>query len=105
MRLLRIFLLQFLLTTLMYGQGERGAIGAAVTDHSGSAIPGATIVATHIETNVEVRATTTDTGVYRMPYLPLGAYRITATASGFKTATVDNLTLRVAQTLNVDLKL
>ena len=62
MRPRSLLVLPLFLATLLYGQGERGAIGGSVTDPSGSAIPTATIVATHIETNVETRATTTDAG-------------------------------------------
>src|SRR5437868_3579233 len=101
----RLLLPVFFLTISLFGQGERGAFTGTVTDPTGSAVPNATIVATHRETNIETKAVTTDTGVYRMPYLPLGTYRITASAPGFKTSDVENLTLRVAQTLTVDFKL
>jgi hypothetical protein len=65
-----IFVTAFLFACQLYGQGERGAIGGSVTDASGLAVPGATIVAIHLETNIETKAVTTDTGVYRIPYLP-----------------------------------
>src|SRR5436309_5232362 len=101
----RLVIAGFLISVILFGQGERGAFTGTVTDASGSAVPNATIVATHLETNIETKAVTTDTGVYRMPYLPLGSYRITASAPGFKTSDVSNLALRVAQTLTVDFKL
>src|SRR3982074_2681291 len=90
---------------LLFGQGERGACNGTVTDKSGAAVPRATVTAVQIETNVETKATTTDTGVYRMPYLPLGTYRFTASAPGFRTDVTDNVILRVAQTVTVDFRL
>src|SRR6266704_2927492 len=95
----------FLISVILFGQGERGAFTGTITDASGSAVPNATITVTHLETNIETKAVTTDTGVFRMPYLPLGNYRMTASAPGFKTSDIENITLRVAQTLTVDFKL
>src|SRR2546425_7805000 len=97
----RLLVSGFLISVMLFGQGERGAFTGTVSDPSGSAVPNAAIVATHLETNIETKAVTTDSGVYRMPYLPLGTYRITASASGFKTGDISNITLRVAQTLTV----
>jgi hypothetical protein len=88
-----------------FAQGERGAFNGIVTDASGAAVPNAEVTALNIETNVETKATTTEAGVYRLPYLPSGPYKISVRASGFKTAEVTNLTLLVAQTLTVDFKL
>ncbi|MDQ6705557.1 MAG: carboxypeptidase-like regulatory domain-containing protein, partial [Acidobacteriota bacterium] len=105
MRTFRLYFLAIVSAALVFAQGERGSLDGTVTDTSGAAIPGATVRAIHIETNVESTSTTTDSGIYRMPYLPLGSYRITASKAGFKTAIANNVTLRVAQTLSVDLKL
>lgn len=86
-------------------QGERSTLNGTVTDASGAVVPQAMVVATEIATGVETRTTTTDAGIYRMPYLPLGDYRITVTKPGFRTSAVQNVTLRVAQTLTVDVKM
>src|SRR5262245_6123850 len=86
-------------------QGERGSFNGIVTDPSGAVVPNAEVTALNKETNVETKAMTTDAGVYRLPYLPTGTYKITVKASGFQTAVADNVSLRVAQTLTVDIKL
>jgi hypothetical protein len=90
---------------LLHAQGDRSTIDGTVTDQTGAAVPGATVKATEINTNVETTATTNDAGVYRMPYMPLGTYRVVTSKPGFKTAVAENVVLRVAQTLTVDLKL
>ena len=57
------------------------------------------------ETNVESKSTTTDAGVYVLPYLPNGIYRIRVTAPGFRPSEATDVTLRAAQTLTLDFKL
>ena len=90
---------------LAFGQGQRSTLNGSVTDASGAIVGDATVTATETATGVETRTKTTDAGVYRMPYLPEGQYRITATKAGFRTSVAENVTLLVAQTLTVDMKL
>lgn len=61
--------------------------------------------ATNTATGVEAAALTTDAGVFRLPYLPPGTYRLTVAAPGFKNALRENIELAVAQTLTLDFKL
>jgi len=91
--------------TLLMAQGERGTFNGTVTDASGAVLPNATVTATEIATNAETKTSTTDAGVYRMPGLPSGLYRLTISVAGFRTSVEENVTLRVAQTLTVDFKL
>jgi len=46
-----------------------GAISGRVTDPQGAVVPGATVVARQIETNVRMEATTDQQGPFRFPYL------------------------------------
>lgn len=92
-------------TTLLWAQGERGALNGTVLDASGSAVPNASVVALETTTGVETKTATTESGVYRIPYLPPGNYRVTVTKPGFRSTVTDNVTLRVAQTLTVDFQL
>ena len=90
---------------LALAQGERAGFNGTITDASSAAVPGAVVIAVDTLTNVETRATTTEAGVYRIPYLQPGLYKITVTKAGFRAAAVDGITLRVAQTLTVDMQL
>ena len=89
----------------LFAQGERGTFNGTVTDPSGAAVAGASVRVVNPETGVEFTSVTTDAGVFRMPSLPPGTYRITVTAPGFKSAVRDNVALQVAQTLTLDFAL
>ncbi|MEK7406440.1 MAG: carboxypeptidase regulatory-like domain-containing protein [Acidobacteriota bacterium] len=90
---------------LLFGQGERGTFNGTVTDPTGAVIPGAKVDAVNVATGVETKVETTSAGVFRMPYLPPGTYKLSASATGFKTAIRENVVLAVAQTLTVDFAL
>src|SRR5215831_19808952 len=96
-------LLALLVSAAVFAQGERGALNGIVTDQNGAVVANAEVLATNIETNIETKATTTDAGVYRLPYLPSGKYKITVKAQGFQTAVLNDVNLFVAQTLTVDI--
>src|SRR5215210_1750449 len=98
----KIAVLPLITLALLFAQGERGTFNGTITDSTGAVIPNATVKATNIGTNIETTATTTEAGVYRLPYLPPGGYRFTVTAPGFKTVIRDNVNLSVAQTLTID---
>src|SRR4051812_12610844 len=93
------------LVGLAFGQGPVGTLNGTITDPAGSVVPGATVVATNTATGVETKTTTTSTGTYTLPSLPAGTYTLRVTSAGFRTATAENIVLRVAQTQTADVKL
>ncbi len=72
-----------------HAQVARSQFNGTVTDSAGGVLVGATVVATNVETNVESKATTTDAGVYVIPYLPTVSTGSGSTASGFRPAEAD----------------
>src|SRR6266581_4878450 len=84
------------LIAIAFGQGPVGTLNGTVTDPGGSVVPGATVVATNNATRLETTTTATGTGTYTLPYLPAGTYTLRVTSSGFRTATAENVLLRVA---------
>src|SRR5947209_15896199 len=86
----------------LWSQGERGGFNGVVTDASGLVVPGAAVKATEVTTNVDTQTMTNDGGIYRLPYMPSGTYRIAVSKSGFQTTVRENVVLHVAQTLSVD---
>jgi hypothetical protein len=89
-----------------FGQGNVGTLNGTILDSTGAVVPGATVVATNTATGVETRATSTSAGAYTLPYLPSGTYSLRVSAPGFKTATQENVILRVGQvqTMNISIE-
>ena len=86
-------------------QDFRGVISGQVTDPSGGAISGASVRATNVETGEAKEAKTTAEGSYTIPYLNPGVYNIEVSAPGFRTLKREKMVLRVADKLNLPLKL
>src|SRR5581483_12165607 len=92
-------------TFAAHAQGPVGTINGTILDAGGAVVPGAAVVVVENNTKVETTATTTSAGAYTLPYLPPGTYTVRVSAPGFRTATADNVTLRAAQTLTVNITL
>src|SRR6476659_4637772 len=105
MRNLIVCFVSLALAGLAVAQGPVGTLTGTVTDPAGSMVPGAAIVAKNVATGVEINTTTTNTGAYTLAYVPAGTYTIRVSAPGFRTATAENVILRVAQTQTNDIKL
>jgi hypothetical protein len=75
-----------------------------VTDTTGAAVPGTTVTATHIETNVARSSVTDAEGAYTITPLVVGDYRLQFELSGFRTATIP-VTLTVNQVARIDTQL
>jgi hypothetical protein len=82
-----------------------GSIAGAVTDPSHSAVAGASVTITNIDTGVAHDYTTNSDGLYTAPFLLPGHYKVDASAANFGTVEAKNLTLLVGQGLTIDLTL
>ncbi|HEY0174476.1 MAG TPA: TonB-dependent receptor [Pyrinomonadaceae bacterium] len=83
-------------------QESRGALAGTVTDPNGAALPGATVEIRNVETNVANTVTTNEEGNFNFPLLNPGKYTLTVTASGFANTTRENIEIRVADRLTLD---
>jgi len=81
-------------------------LSGSVTDQSGAFIPGAQVVAQNTDKSLTFKATSDRAGDYAFNSLPVGNYKVTATAGGFETRVQTGVELTVAQsaTLNLALK-
>jgi hypothetical protein len=70
--------------SLVFAQLNRATLTGSVADPSGAAVVNARIRATHKETNVSLSTTSTDAGLFTLPALEIGTYRVWAEAPGFK---------------------
>lgn len=83
-------------------EATRGEIHGRVLDASGGAMPGATITASHGATGETRTTVTSETGLYRLVSLALGAQVLTCELPGFKTVRREGVTLGLGQSLSVD---
>src|SRR5882724_4613845 len=88
-----------------HAQVTNGVFTGTVTDPSGSAVAGAEVVVTNAGTNATVTVKTNADGLYRIPELAVGTYRLTVTAPGFKKAVKTGLYLNAGVIERVDIKL
>jgi len=80
------------------------SVQGIVADQSGAVMPGVTVTARNLETQVAVTAVTNETGVYRLSSLAPGRYEVTGEISGFQPAKTE-VRLETAQTAGVNLTL
>ena len=103
---LGVFLLLVFLLPSAFGQGTGASLTGTVQDASGGVLPGATVIARNVDTGVETRTTSNNTGSYTFPSLPIsGAYEIIAEAPGFSRAVRSNVRLNVGGQSRLDLTL
>ena len=85
-----------------YGQISTGTITGTVTDPTGAAVPNVQVTVVQTETNFETKASTNPDGVYRVPALLPGTYRLAFEAAGFKRLVQSGIALRVGDVLPVN---
>jgi len=88
-----------------FGQLDTATIVGTILDPSGSVIPNAAVTVENQRTGAVWNLTTNEVGNFVAPVLPIGVYRVTAAAAGFKSYTRQNLTLNVSDRLRVDITL
>src|SRR5689334_22229032 len=80
---LLVILLAGAADVLAQGAQGNGTLTGTVVDNVG-VIPGATVTATQVDTNVARSTTTNGQGEFRMPSLPPGRYTVKVELDGFK---------------------
>ncbi len=86
-----------------FAQGTSSLRGS-VTDATGGVIPGATVTVTG-EAGVTFTAITNAQGVFSVPAIAAGTYKVTIALQGFKTAVVDKVQVVVGTPTNLPVKL
>jgi len=88
-----------------FGQSLYGSLVGTVTDPSGLAVPGATVVVAQAQTNQSREATTSETGGYSFPNLAPGTYQVDVTMPGFQTFSSRGVIVSQGTAVRVDAKL
>jgi hypothetical protein len=85
-----------------FAQEVSAGITGRVTDPSGAAIVGAKVTAKDLDRQTEWPTATNEDGIYAFPRVPVGRYKLTVSASGFKTYENPEIVLELNQRARVD---
>src|SRR6266850_3517227 len=88
-----------------YAQVTNGIFTGTVTDPQGAAVAGAEVVVVNQGTNVTINAKTNADGLFRIPELAVGTYRLTVAAPGFKKAVKAGVYLNAGVIERLDFRL
>jgi hypothetical protein len=101
----RVFSLCFFCLSSCLAQSPSGTISGIVLDPAGAAMAGADVVVVNDATGVQYPAKANGEGIYLVPNLPPGAYRIQVSKIGFKTLIKPDIILNVQDALAINFTL
>ena len=90
------------LPAIVSAQALYGSITGAVTDNSGSVIPGVTITATNEGTGLTLETVTDGEGLYTIRNVLPGSYKLSAVLQGFKTFAQTGIPLTAGSIVRVN---
>ncbi len=88
-----------------FGQVDEGSISGTVQDASGAVVPNAQVTLLNTDQGITLETKTNSSGGYTFSPVRIGHYTLTVTAQGFAKTTQKNLTVNVAQFLEVNVQL
>jgi hypothetical protein len=94
--LLAALALALLVPPTSISQVVTATLTGTVTDSSSASVPGALVTATEVSTGVVRTTQTSAEGVYSLPFLPPGTYKVDIEKEGFKKFTEANFELNVS---------
>jgi len=97
--------LSLLFIARVHGQSPNGTISGLVVDPSGAVIVGAEVIVVNEATRVQYSTKTNAEGIYLVPSLPPGPYRIQVAKIGFKTIIKPDIILHVQDALGINFTL
>src|SRR5271157_2336156 len=89
----------------LLAQSPNGVINGLVADPSNRVIVGADVVVVNDVTGVQYPTKTNDEGIYVLPNLPPGPYRLQVSKVGFKTIIKPDIVLNVQDALSINFTL
>jgi hypothetical protein len=98
-------ILGFCLATSLYAQTNAGSITGLVNDQQQAVMAGVRITATSLATKVSQTAVTSSAGVYTLPALEPGQYRLIAEFPGFKKLVREPISVAAQHAVTIDLQM
>lgn len=87
------------------GQVATGSLSGTITDANGATVPAAKLLITSRETGTKIETVSSEAGLYVFPAVPAGGWTLTVEKPGFKKLTRSGIEIRIAQRVDLDLKL
>src|SRR5207247_5539052 len=97
-----VLIMAFACQPIAFAQAVSATLIGTVTDSSGATVPNAIVTVTETQTGVSRKTSTTSDGVYTVPYLAPGVYRVEVENTGFKKFSRVNVGLAVSSTVRID---
>ncbi|HTM48888.1 MAG TPA: TonB-dependent receptor [Bryobacteraceae bacterium] len=94
-----------LLLASIQGLAQTASIQGIVKDQTEGAVVGAQVSVTNLDTGLRRETASNESGLYTLPSLPVGRYKIQATNKGFSVEEIAELKLDVGQTARIDFTL
>jgi hypothetical protein len=92
-----------LLISMQANAAITGSISGVVTDPSGAVVPGVTVVATSVSTNVQTTTVTDAKGFYSFPALKVDTYNVTTSQPGFRDYSQTGVKIDANSALRIDI--
>jgi hypothetical protein len=100
-----VFSLTVCLSSIAAAQTAAGEITGVIRDQNGAAVPGATITFINTRTNAQRVVFSRRNGIYTLPSVTPGEYRLEISLSGFKPVRRDGIRITTGQKARVDFAL
>jgi hypothetical protein len=98
------FLFAIFTSSLVWAQAT-AQISGTVRDDGGAVLPGVTMTVSQTDTGFTRTVVTDQTGIYVLPNLPVGPYRLQAALGGFKSYERTGIVLQVGSSPTIDITL
>src|SRR3982751_6365646 len=102
LRKIQLLLVIALTASCALAQDVTASITGVVRDASGAVVPNATVRALNLGTNAEFTTTTNAEGQYTIRTMPVGEYKLSVEATGFRRNETSGIRLQVNDVARVD---
>ncbi len=90
------------LAALLSAQATNSQITGSVSDASGASVVGASLMARNVDTGVDYSAQSNNSGIYTIPLVPPGNYRLEVTMAQFRPISRSGIRINVNETAKID---
>jgi Carboxypeptidase regulatory-like domain/TonB dependent receptor len=94
-----------LLSSFVFAQNTKGTISGTISDQNGAVVPNAKVTVSDSMRGFSSNLQSNDSGSFKFTTLEPSVYQMKIEASGFNLTTLKNISVKVGETANVEIKL